>query len=42
MRLGLLLDLPIIRLDEIFWTSWSQGPDPLPVQIRTKPEELAR
>jgi adenylate kinase family enzyme len=33
-QLGVLLNLPVIHLDELFWATWGNGPDPSPEQIR--------
>jgi adenylate kinase family enzyme len=39
-RLGVLLDLPVTHLDDLFWATWSAGPDPTSAQIRTKLDEI--
>jgi adenylate kinase family enzyme len=33
-QLGILLDLPVIHLDELFWATWDHGSSPSPDQIR--------
>lgn len=40
-QLGVVLALPIIHLDDLFWDVWHGGPDPTPTQIRAKLDEVA-
>ena len=40
--LGEILHLPIVHLDELFWTTWGNGPNPTTAQVWAKLEEIAQ